>query len=230
MILLFRGDGQSALEWAGRRIGLLRSMARRDPRNLAIARRELSGALAERAETCTRLGHLTEALADFKEAFELAHDIGNREEELFRALHALTKARLGDLSELALLGQRVRDIVKAGTGQGGETIYNYWMFWYDAACVHAALAQLELQDQAKPPAQRQQLAQRDLERALEYLGKAGAAGEFKGTIRLDELRREPLLDPLRSHPRFQVLLMDLAFPDSPLGQRLDQDKHAAVAR
>ena len=206
--------------WSGRAVAirLLRSMAQRDPRNLSIARRELWGALAERAETCTRLGRLAEALADFEEVLELAHDVGTREEELFRAFHALTKARLGDLSELALLGEQVRDIVKAGAGQGGETIYNYWMFYYDAACVHAALAQTGAPGpERRPPAERQRLAHRDLDRALELLDKARAAGEFKGTIRLDEVRRERLLDPLRSHPRFQLLMMDLAFPDNPFG-------------
>ena len=55
------------------------------------------------------------------------------------------------------------------------------MMYYDAACVHAALAQLALQDQGKPPAERQQLAQRDLDRTLELLDKARATGEFKGT-------------------------------------------------
>ena len=38
---------------------------------------------------------------------------------------------------------------------------------------------------------------------------------IKGEIRLDEMRRQPLLDPLRSHPRFQLLMMDLEFPDDP---------------
>ncbi len=34
-------------------------------------------------------------------------------------------------------------------------------------------------------------------------------------IRLDEMRKESLLDPLRTNPRFQLLMMDLAFPDDP---------------
>ncbi len=202
MILVLRGDARSALEWAGRRIHLFRSLARGDPRNRRIGRIELWGALAERAETWTRLGRLTEALVDFKEAIELAHDNGNKEEELLRVLHGLTGARLGDLSELALLGDQVPDVVKAGAGQGGETIYNYWMFNYDAACVHAALAELAVQDWRRPPPERRRLADRNLERALELLEKARSSGEFKETVHLDEIRRERLLDPLRSYPRF----------------------------
>ncbi len=38
-------------------------------------------------------------------------------------------------------------------------------------------------------------------------------------IRLDEVQRDPTLDPLRSHPRFQLLMMDLAFPDNPFGAK-----------
>ena len=36
-------------------------------------------------------------------------------------------------------------------------------------------------------------------------------------IRLDEVRRDPTLDLLRTSSRFQLLMMDLAFPDNPFG-------------
>jgi serine/threonine-protein kinase len=211
----FRGDEKSSLEWLDRCIQVYRVLARRDPRNRWIGRRRLWEALAERGESRTRLGRLPEALADFQETIELAHDTGNKNEEIFRAFHALTKARLGDLSELALLGDQVRDILRAGTGQNVATIYDYYMLYYDAACAHAALAQLAVRDQGRSPAGRQRLADRDLERALDLLDKARSSGEFKEMIRLDEIRRERLLDPLRSDRRFQDLMLDLAFPESP---------------
>jgi hypothetical protein len=72
-----------------------------------------------------------------------------------------------------------------------------------------------LQDRGRPPSERQRLADRDLERALDLLDKARSQGEFKKIIRLEEVRRESLLAVLRSHPRFQALMMDLAFPDDP---------------
>jgi hypothetical protein len=34
-------------------------------------------------------------------------------------------------------------------------------------------------------------------------------------INLDEVQREPTLDTLRSYTRFQLLMMDLAFPNNP---------------
>jgi eukaryotic-like serine/threonine-protein kinase len=222
------GDHQSALEWSGREIQVLRLLARRDPRNVWIGRRQLWIALAGRAEALTRLGRHTEALADFEEVLELSH--GTKDVELFRAFHALCKAHLGDLSALAHWGDEVRDTLKVGAGYVQGSPYYYIMFYYDAACAHASMAKLVLQDQRIPPAARQELAQRDIGRALEFLDKSRATGEFKEVVKLDEVRREPLLDPLRTDPRFQRLLMDLAFPDSPFGPLPDQDKKPALSR
>jgi tetratricopeptide (TPR) repeat protein len=217
--LSFRGDAQSAVEWSGRWIQMLRLLARRDPHNLWIGRRQLAGALTQRGESWTRLGRFTEALTDFDEVIELTR--GTKDEELFRVFRALTKARLGDLSALALLGDQVRDILKAGAGhEAGAPGYSfYWMTYYDAACVHAALAQLALQEQGRPPAERRQLADREAGRALDLLDKARSDDEFKEMIRLGEVRRETLLDRLRTNPRFQLLMMDLEFPDNPFGAK-----------
>jgi tetratricopeptide (TPR) repeat protein len=210
---LLRGDNQSGLEWVGRAIQLYRSLAQRDPGYLRIRHTLLRPSLGERAENLTRLGRHAEALADFKEILEISQ--GEREAELFDAWQALTKARLGDRSALALLGDRVRDTVKAGAGVQGLSTYGGWMPYYDGACIHAALARLALEDQKDPSSERRRLADRDMERALELLDKARATGEFKGMIRLDEVRRESLLDPLRTNRRFQLLMMDLEFPANP---------------
>jgi len=226
-VLLHRGDVQSALEWSDRAIRLFRSLARRDPRNLDIARTQLWHAVAGRAEKLTRLGRHGEAVVDFEEALELTR--GGKEYSLARAFHALSKAHLGDLSALALLGDEVRDILKAGAGHK-STGYFYWMHSYDAACVHAALAKLALQDERKPPAERQRLAQRDLDRALDFLEMMLEPGEFKRAISLADIGTEPLLDPLRSYPRFQLVMMDLAFPDNPFRPLLDQDKDSSISR
>jgi hypothetical protein len=161
-----------------------------------------------------RLGRHVEAVADYEEIIELTRDI--KPGELFRAFYALTRARLGDLSALARLRDEVREILKVGAGLDLKSPYIFYMLYYDAACIHAALAQLALRDQARPPAERRRLAQVDLDRALELFGKARAAGEFPAAITLAEIRRERLLDPLRTDRRFQLLMMDLAFPDSPL--------------
>ncbi len=211
---LFQGDLESAVVWSGRAVPVNRSLVRLDPDDLHYARPRLWTSLAGRAETLTRLGRHAEAIADFEEGLEVAH--GTRLTELFQAFLALAKARVGDLSMLARLGQPIRDALKLGASPDTATaVYGYYMQSYDAACVHVALAKIAIGDEQAPLAERQRRAQRDLDRALELLDKARATGEFKGMIRLDEIRREPLLDPLRANPRFQLLLMDLVFPDSP---------------
>jgi hypothetical protein len=71
----------------------------------------------------TRHGRHTEALANFEEVLELTR--GTKSRELFLAFHALNKARLGDLSALARLGDQVRDTLKAGAGKGQPSVYYY---------------------------------------------------------------------------------------------------------
>jgi serine/threonine-protein kinase len=219
--LLLQGNVQSGLEWASRTIPLLRSLARRDPHNNRASRAQLWRFLAGRAETLMRLGRNAEASADFEEILGLVQ--GTMYGDLFRAFHALTRARLGELSALALLGDQVRETVRVGVGHGG--IYTgYYITYYDSACIHSALAKRALEDQGQPPAERRRLADRDLQLALELLDKARADGEFKKMIHLDEVRKEALLDPLRSHPRFQLLMIDLAMPAEPFSKNTDADR------
>jgi tetratricopeptide (TPR) repeat protein len=189
---------------------LFRSLASRDSRNLEN-REMLWVSIATQGETLMRLGRHTEALADFEELVQSAR--GSRSFEAFWGFHALTKARLGDLSELAHMEDRVHDILRVSGMEGAS---RYLLFYYDAACLQAALAKLALEARERLTAEQRRLVQQDLDRAFELLDKARASFEFK-RIGTDEIRKEPLLDPLRSDPRFQLLMMDLAFPDSPFG-------------
>jgi len=213
---LLKGDLRTAIAWSDRAIEILRPLARRELGRLR-ARRDLWATLENRAEMSVHLGRYAGALADYEEILALYDKAlpvdPDESPQLLHLLHALTKARLGDLSALARLGEQVRATLRERTGYHS----GYWVTCYDAACVHAALARLALQDQGKPLAERQQLAQVDLDRTLELLDKARETGEFKGMIRLDEVRRDPTLDLLRANPWFQLLMMDLAFPDNPFG-------------
>jgi tetratricopeptide (TPR) repeat protein len=215
--LISQGQGESALELSGRTIRLFRSLASRDSTHLEN-REELWVSIAERGETLMRLGRHTEARADFEELVQSAQVSPSI--EVYRAFHALTKARLGDLSALTHIEDMVRDILRVS---GFESDGRYNLRYFDAACLQAGLAKLALEAREPLLAEQRRLAQRDLDRALELLDKARAAGEFKGIISLSELRRETLLDPVRSNPRFQLLMMDLAFPDIPFAA--DGDRH-----
>jgi tetratricopeptide (TPR) repeat protein len=210
--LRWQGEVRTAMGWADRAVQQFRSVTKRDPHNRRLGWRQLWGSLTNRAETLIRLGRQTEALADLDEALELTR--GSQGGDMVQAYHALTKARLGDLSELALRGDQLRETVTAGAGV--KNVYGHWMTYYDGACTYSALSQLPAQDRGKQ-AGRRQPARRDLECALDLLEKSRAAGELGGRIHLDEVRRDPALDPLRSHPRFQLLMLDLELPDNPFG-------------
>jgi tetratricopeptide (TPR) repeat protein/tRNA A-37 threonylcarbamoyl transferase component Bud32 len=213
-LYLFKGDKQSSLEWADRKIRLYRSLVHRNPRMLSLIREGLCNGLAERAETFARLGRHAEALPLYDEVIGLCE--GQKSQELMRAFRALTEARLGDLGALARQGDEVRQTVKLAAGIQGSSVYNtFWMTFYDAACIHAALARLILDDPGKPAAESRRLAHADLECALYLLEQARSTDEFKEMIGIGEIRRETLLDPLRTSPRFQLLMMDLVFPDNP---------------
>jgi serine/threonine-protein kinase len=208
-LLRARGEARAALEESGRAIGMFRSLASRFPRDHFRVRATLLQSFAVRAETLMRLGRHAEALAVFDEVLGLAG--GLKIGEMFRAFHALTRARLGDPSDLIRWGDQVREILRL-PGPPAQPVYSYYMLYYDAACLQAALARLTLEERERPAAERQRLARRDLERALDLLEESRSHTE---PIDLAEIRTEPTLEPLRSHPRFRLLMMDWAFPDDP---------------
>ena len=79
---------------------------------------------------------------------------------------------------------------------------------YNLSCSHAQLSSL-----AAAPGSGMTAAEgrAEADRAMEWLRQAVAAGYRK----LANMRIDPDLDPLRSRPDFQLLMMDLAFPAEP---------------
>jgi serine/threonine-protein kinase len=54
----------------------------------------------------------------------------------------------------------------------------------------------------------------EADRAMEWLRRAVAAGYHN----VANMRSDANLDPLRSRPDFQLLMMDLEFPDDPFAR------------
>ena len=99
--------------------------------------------------------------------------VTTRRVNYFARFHALTQARLGNGSVLARDAHEIRATLKVGVGpRVVSTYYGYWMAFYDAACVHLALAKLDENEPQLPPEARQRLAQQDLERAWALLDEA----------------------------------------------------------
>jgi serine/threonine-protein kinase len=82
---------------------------------------------------------------------------------------------------------------------------------YNSACTHAELARLAGEPGSGMTASE---GRAEADRAMEWLRRAVAAGYRK----LVALRTDPNLDPLRSRPDFQLLMMDLEFPDDPFAR------------
>jgi serine/threonine-protein kinase len=82
---------------------------------------------------------------------------------------------------------------------------------YNLACAHAQLADIA----AEPGSGMTAAEGRDeAERAMHWLRQAVAAGYRNVAL----MRRDADIDPLRSRPDFQLLMMDLEFPDDPFAR------------
>jgi hypothetical protein len=60
--------------------------------------------------------------------------------DAYRLLHALTAARLGDLTHLQRHLALIRTTLDDRVGFENAARTGYWITHFDAACVHAALA------------------------------------------------------------------------------------------
>jgi serine/threonine-protein kinase len=79
------------------------------------------------------------------------------------------------------------------------------------ACTHAELAGLAGEAGSGMTASE---GRAEADRAMEWLRRAVAAGYQHVAL----MRKDPDLDPLRSRPDFQLLMMDLEFPDDPFAR------------
>jgi serine/threonine-protein kinase len=82
---------------------------------------------------------------------------------------------------------------------------------YNSACTHAGLAGLAGEPGSGMTASE---GRAEANRAMEWLRRAGVAGYRN----LANMRSDASLDPLRSRPDFQLLMMDLEFPDDPFAR------------
>jgi serine/threonine-protein kinase len=82
---------------------------------------------------------------------------------------------------------------------------------YNLACTNAVLADIAIEPVSGMTAAEGRAA---AERAMEWLHRAVARGYRNVAL----MRRDHDLDPLRSRPDFQLLMMDLAFPDDPFAR------------
>jgi serine/threonine-protein kinase len=86
------------------------------------------------------------------------------------------------------------------------------------ACAYAQIAATILRSVPRDPSDRQASAERHADLAVRALARAVAAGALRGPEAAEDMLSDSHLDPLRSRPDFQLMMMDLQFPDDPFAR------------
>ncbi len=208
-IFMALGRYAESEEMVARAIPFFRSALRVEPLDRS-GTEMFATLLGNEAETLMRHGRYQEAASYLEETLTL----DSRHRDAHHLLHALNAAHMGNLEPLRRHEEMIRATLldRAGIANMSK---GFWITCFDSACIHASLVKVRVSENQGSPANRQRTARAEIERALDYLEKSHATGEFKGYHNLDQLRRDPTLDILRSEPRFQILMMDLSFPDDP---------------
>jgi tetratricopeptide (TPR) repeat protein/tRNA A-37 threonylcarbamoyl transferase component Bud32 len=156
-----------------------------------------SGRTADAAEPLERAAEIYEALDRDNPVLYGVDLVRNR---LFVASH---RTLSGQPEEAVACIQRAEDLLKRSAQVSPE------MLLYDLACAHSMWS-VAGQDGGITPSEREARGRR----AIAALRRAVTAGHRD----LSHVRRDPVLDPLRSHPEFQLMMMDLEFPADPFSR------------
>jgi eukaryotic-like serine/threonine-protein kinase len=154
----------------------------------------------------------TDPLDDLQPSQEtISEHLACRRNTLFQSELAVNLFSIGGLQQKAVRTAEAAASVRQGLAimerLPGSEPHNH----YNLACAHALLARI-----ASEPGSGMGAAegQAEADRAMDSLRRAVAAGYGN----LTHMRVDPDLDPLRSRPDFQMLLMDLAFPIEPFAR------------
>jgi serine/threonine-protein kinase len=186
-----QGKADDALSWFGLSAEVLEGVLRQVPGHVA-ATTALRNTRWRRAETLADLGRHAEALPDWDRALELTQ---GRPRVALRAIRARTLAHLGRHAEAAGEAAALADEKAAS----GKTLFNL-----AAACSVSVPA--ARRDETLSAAEREQVAERYAARAVELLGAADRAGQFRAPAERERLRKETDFAPLRARDDFQKLL------------------------
>jgi serine/threonine-protein kinase len=185
-----KGQPEAALAWYARSLSTLEAVLRQEGGH-ATARRYLGYTYWGRAQALGLLGRHIEAIQDWDRALEFEP---GPQRDTYRLARARARALTGWHVQAAAAAD---EVVNPPTATGSML--------YDAACVHALSAAAARKDAQLAPTEQDRLAERYAGRAVELLDRAKAAGFFKHPARLEQLKKDPDLDALRSHEGFRKL-------------------------
>lgn len=208
-VLLLMGKKKEGRERLTLGARLLEEVSRRFPQHTET-KLFLGGAYLNRADLAGLEKRHADALTDLDRAIPLLS--GHQYQRLAKLKHAECLARLADHSRAtAEVAAIIREGPTIGTSGQGDLFYN-------AACVHALAAAAVSKEQGRPPSEREVTAECYATSAVALLARARDSGYFQDPSALQELRKNPDLDPLRPRDDFRKWLMDASFPADPFAR------------
>jgi tetratricopeptide (TPR) repeat protein len=206
LALAASGDLGAALQFAERATALYEELVPAHPDNVEM-RWRLARCLDEVGRIRTRIGRRAEAAEPLHRAAAIFESLARDNPVLYNIdvirnrLYLASQRELSGRNEEALAYLRMADDLLLRSSQVQPRLV-----LYDIACAHG-LWSVAGQDGAIAPAEREPRARR----AIAALRRAVMAGHGD----LDQIRRDPVLNPLRSRADFQELVFDLSFPADP---------------
>jgi eukaryotic-like serine/threonine-protein kinase len=189
-----RRSPEEALEWSARALRIEESAVAKDPRNVD-ARMGVFDTLMGRAYAFRRLKRHEDAAKDWRRAIEVSEGQPHISMRLYRPLVLVF------LGEHSRATAEVEALVSEGRAKGPDL--NMFAEVYSLGSVAAA------KDSGVPLAEREKLADRYGGRAVELLRMARAAGYFRTSAQLANLRDNKDLEPISARPDFKELLGEL---------------------
>jgi tetratricopeptide (TPR) repeat protein len=188
------GQMQRAIEWHTKAIASANSVLHKEPREV-WAREMLSVAHEGRAKALSMLGRHAEALQDCDRALEFDN---GRDRDAIRLTRAQLLARAGDFARAL---DEANDLAQAKSLRGGTL--------YDLAGVYSLSCSAIRRDVKMSQPDTTKRADETAHRALDMLARARDAGFFKDQGKIEEMKKDSSLDPLRGRDDFQKLVAAL---------------------
>ena len=156
------------------------------------------------AEFLRRIGQPRESLGDWDRALALAEGTD------------VIAFRLGRAATLALLSGYRAALGEAAAAD--RSIGDRGSLRMTSALAHTMLSRAIRRDRSLGQSARALGVAAQIATALEQIGQARRSPDYRDARRLYHRLADHDFEPLRDHPAFQVLLMDLAFPAQPLAR------------
>jgi serine/threonine-protein kinase len=208
-LLNVTGRPAGALAEFERSLAIVRKLAEANP-NVTRFQDLLAGAYGSIAWAYKLTGRRAEALAEYDHELAIRRTLAEADPSVYQHQTQMAtclgqisgiRREAGRLSEAATAAREAVAILERLSILAPIDCYNL-------ACFNATLAGIAIEPgSGMTPAEGQAAA----ERAMQWLHRAVSRGYRNVAL----MKRDHDLDPLRSRPDFQLLMMDLEFPDDP---------------